>query len=28
VADEQIRRLREDIEGHWAYALQYKEEGL
>lgn len=28
VTDEQIRRLREDIEGYWAYALRYKEEGL
>jgi len=28
VTDEQIQRLREDIEGYWAYALKYKEEGL
>jgi len=28
VTDEQIKRLREDIEGYWAYAMKYKEEGL
>jgi len=28
VTDEQIRRLKEDIEGYWAYALRYKAEGL
>ena len=28
VTDEQIRRLREDIEGYWAYAMKYKNQGL
>ncbi len=28
VTDEQIHRLKEDIEGYWAAALKYKEEGL
>jgi len=28
VTDEQIKKLREDIEGYWAYALRYKTEGL
>ncbi len=28
VTDEQIRRLRVDIEGYWAYAMKYKNEGL
>jgi len=28
VSDEQIDRLRKDIEGYWAYALRYKEGGL
>ena len=28
VTDEQIRRLRADVEGYYAYALLYKNEGL
>ncbi|MDO9515534.1 MAG: gamma carbonic anhydrase family protein [Syntrophales bacterium] len=28
VTDEQIRRLRADVEGYYAYALQYKNQGL
>ena len=28
VTDEQIRRLRVDVEGYYAYALRYKDQGL
>ncbi|MBW2674173.1 MAG: gamma carbonic anhydrase family protein, partial [Deltaproteobacteria bacterium] len=28
VTDEQIRRLRKDVEGYYAYALKYKDQGL